>query len=63
MTAACRRSPNTATPQSSKHSQVRYGSNSVIRNYRLNVRFGLLWDSSRKAPEGSDMRLTFLIAK
>jgi hypothetical protein len=39
MTAACRRSPNTATPQSSKHSQVRYGSNSVIRNYRLNVRF------------------------
>jgi hypothetical protein len=25
MTAACRKSPNTATPQSSKHSQVRYG--------------------------------------
>ena len=25
MTAACRKSPNTATPQSSKRSQVRYG--------------------------------------
>src|SRR5262245_21238930 len=65
MAAACRRSPNTATPQSSKHSQVRYGSNSVIRNYRLNVRFGPLCglksESSRgqvATPRGSRCLLT-----
>src|SRR5262249_39852965 len=65
MAAACRRSPNTATPQSSKHSQVRYGSNSVIRNYRLNVRFGPLCglksESSRgqvATPRGSSCLLT-----